>query len=87
MISGGTGSRVRSNEMARFCATVIASSSTMRSLTMPKRSTKASHSSLSAMALVGRPRLDDLALVGQRRAGNQVDEDLGGRAIEPERAS
>ena len=64
MISGGTGSSARSNEMARFCATVIASSSTMRSLTMPKRSTKASHSSLSAMALVGRPRLATSPLSG-----------------------
>ena len=61
----GSGSISRSNDIARFCAMVIASSSTMRSLTMPKRSTNDSHASLSAISRVGPAEADDVALSGR----------------------
>ena len=81
--SGGIGSSSRSNGIARFCATVMASSSTMRSLTKPKCSTKVSHASLSTMALVGWPKHDDFAFVREVTAPvNEVDEDFGRGQIE-----
>ena len=52
--------------------------------TMPKRSTVASQSALSLMSRVRRPNSADVAAVGQRRAGHQVDEDFRRRLIESE---
>ena len=72
------------NAIDRFWTTDIASSTTARSLTIPKRSTRASQSLLSAIALDGATEERDVAAVGKDRAGHEVDEYLGGHLVEAE---
>ena len=68
--------------MARFCASVDASSSTARWVRMPNASSHASQSSASVMSAVVRPSTRTTPGVRQQRAVHQIDEHLGGGAIE-----
>ena len=83
-MSSGGGSISSVNGIARFWITVNASSSTARSLTMPKRSTVASQSALSSIVARRAAEHADVAGVGQRRAGGEVDEHFRRRLIEAE---
>ena len=62
------------------------SSSAARSLTMPKRSSVASHSALSVISAVVAAEDADRSAVGQARAGDQIDEDFRRRLIESDDA-
>ena len=80
--SSGNGSMSSVNGTARFCSSVNASRKTARSVTMPKRSTTASHSALSAIAAVGLSEHVHIAAFRQRCAGDEVDEHLGHRLVQ-----
>ena len=77
------GSMSSVSDIAMFCAAVICSSSTARSLTMPNCSMVASQSVLSVIADVARPKTRHASFVGQRRAGHEIDEELRRGLIEP----
>ncbi len=65
-----------------FCSTENASIRMPRAVIMPMPSSDFSHASPSVMARVFWPNSDDVALVGQRRAGHEVDEHFGARGID-----